>query len=328
MKTAKKQSGNQKEIDKAMENLVIIGSGCAGLTAAIYASRANLKPIVLEGEIEIGGQLTLTTNVENFPGFEQGVPGPELINKTKKQALKFGTRFISKFTDKITKSGNGNFIINYKEDGKNKKIETKAVIIASGASARWLGVKGEDKLKGRGISTCATCDGFFYKGKNIIVVGGGDSTCEESLFLSKLGINKIFIVHRKDSLRASKIMQDRVLKDPKIEFIWNSEIVEFLGEKKLEGVKIKNTKDNKIKEMKIDGVFLAIGHNPNTKFLGNLVEVDDQGFIKTDRFTHTNIEGIFACGDVQDPRFKQAVTAAGSGCMAAMEAEKYLNDRG
>ncbi len=320
-----------------MENVIIIGSGPAGYTAAIYASRANLKPIMFEGTLEKGGQLMLTTEVENYPGFPEGVQGPDLMDKFRKQAERFGTKFVNKLVDKIEFIDKNNkntkpnsqkgFKLFFKEKGKEASIETKAIIISTGASANWTNLPSEMAFKGKGITTCATCDGFFFKEKNVIVVGGGDSACEEASFLSRIGIKSIKLVHRRDELRASKIMQDRVKKDPKIQIIWNSEINEFYGNgDKLEGVKLKNLKTNKISDLKIDGVFLAIGHTPNTKFLNGILELDEKGYIKTDARTRTSVDGIFACGDAQDFRYRQAVTAAGSGCQSAMESEKYLEN--
>ena len=318
-----------------MENVIIIGSGPAGYTAAIYTARANLKPIMFEGTLEKGGQLMLTTEVENYPGFPEGVQGPDLMDKFRKQAERFGTKFVNKLIHKIefidvnnkntkpdSKKG---FKVFYKEKGKEVSLETKAIILSTGASANWTNLPSEKDFKGKGITTCATCDGFFFKDKDVIVVGGGDSACEEASFLSRIGIKSIKIVHRRDELRASKIMQDRVKKDPKIELVWDSAIEEFYGTgDKLEGVKLKNLKTNQITEVKIDGVFLAIGHTPNTKFLNGILDLDEKGYIKTDARTRTNVDGIYACGDVQDIRYRQAITAAGSGCQSAMETEKYL----
>ncbi|MBI2666362.1 thioredoxin-disulfide reductase [Candidatus Woesearchaeota archaeon] len=309
-----------------MESLIILGTGIAGLTAAIYAARANLTPLVLSGP-EDGGQLTLTTDVENFPGFPEGVKGPELINLCKQQAERFGTRFQLGLCTKIEKKEsqhnqkNHYFVIEI--DGE-KKIETKTVIIATGASARWLGLPSEQKYKGRGVTTCATCDGAFFKGKEVAVIGGGDSAMEESLFLTKFA-SKVTIIHRKEEFRASKIMQERVFKNEKIKVVWNSEVAEILGDgKKVTAIKLKNTATNQLTDFRCDGVFLAIGHFPNTSFLKDFIDLDEKEYLKADKMMHTNINGIFAAGDVQDIRFRQAITASGSGCMAAMEAEKYL----
>lgn len=306
-----------------MEHLIILGTGIAGLTAALYTARANLSPLVLSG-MEDGGQLTLTTDVENFPGFPEGIQGPELIKLCKKQAERFGARYEFGRCTRIEKK-KGYFVVEI-DDGE-KKIEAKAVIIATGASARWLGIPSEQSYKGRGVTTCAVCDAAFFKGKEVVVIGGGDSAMEESLFLTKFA-TKVTIIHRRDSFRASKIMQDRALKHDKIKVIWNSEVAEILGDgKKVSSVKLRNTTTNKITDFKCDGVFLALGHIPNTSFLKGLVDVDDKGYIKADKWTRTNVPGLFAAGDVQDVRFRQAITAAGSGCMAAMEVEKYLGEK-
>jgi len=300
-----------------MENVVIIGSGLAGLTAAIYNARASLKPVVVSGKDE-GGQLMLTTVVENYPGFPDGIMGPELISKMRAQAKKFGTKYVDGDIEKI--EAKGNHFVTTTTDGP---IESKVLIIASGASARLLGLDSEKKYMARGVHTCATCDGYFYKDKEIIVVGGGDSAMEESLFLSKHA-TKITIIHRKDKFRASKIMQDHVFANKKITVIYDSIVEEILGDgTKVNAAKIKNVKTNAVSEMKTDAVFLSIGHIPNTKFLGGMVETNEQGFIITNG-VKTNVPGLFAAGDVQDPVYKQAVTAAGSGCEAAIEAEKYL----
>jgi len=305
-----------------MEHVVILGTGIAGLTAAIYAARANLSPLVLSG-MEDGGQLTLTTDVENFPGFPQGIKGPELIELCKKQAEKFGAKFKFGLATKVEKKKE-KIIVTVDE---TEKIETKALIVATGASARWLGIPSEEKYKGKGVTTCATCDGAFFKGKEVIVIGGGDSAMEESTFLTKF-CTKVTIVHRKDSFKASKIMQDRALKNPKIKVIWDSEVAEIMGNGKVvNSVKLKNVKTNKVTDFKCDGVFLAIGHIPNTAFLGGLLELDKNGYLQATSHMHTTVEGIFAAGDVHDVRFRQAVTAAGSGCMAAMEVEKYLAEK-
>ncbi len=298
-----------------MENIVIIGSGIAGLTAAIYNSRANLKPIVVSGKTE-GGQLMLTTSVENFPCFPDGILGPEMIAKAREQARRFGARFADGDAVKIEKKGNG-FAVTTEEE----EIETRAVIIATGASAKTLGLESEKTYWNRGVHTCATCDGYFYNGKEIAVIGGGDSAMEESLFLTNHAA-KVTIIHRKDSFRASKIMQDRVLSHNKISVIWNAEVEEILGDaKKVTAVKIKDAKGSR--EVKTDAMFLAIGHIPSTKFAAGLIDLDEQGYIKATN-SHTNVPGIFAGGDCVDRVYRQAITAAGMGCQAAMEAEKYL----
>jgi len=301
-----------------MENVVILGSGISGCTAAIYAARANLQPLVLSGPQD-GGQLTLTTDVENYPGFAQGIQGPELVQKSKEQAIRFGARFEMDIVEKIETNEQGHTLYLMSK----KEIQTKTLIVATGASARWLGIESEEKYKGRGVTTCATCDGAFFKDKEVIVVGGGDSAMEEALFLTKF-CTKVTVVHRRDSLRASKIMQDRGQKNEKIEFKWNATVSEIYGEKVVSGVKLKDTKSSEITDFKCDGVFLAIGHIPNTQFLKGVVDLDDHGYLTCDKHMVTSKKGIFAAGDVQDTRYRQAITAAGSGCMAAMEAEKYL----
>lgn len=299
-----------------VENVVILGSGIAGLTAAIYTARADLNPLVISGSQE-GGQLMLTTEVENFPGFPEGIQGPKLVDVTRKQAEKFGARFKTGIAKKFEKDE----IIKITVD--NEVIETKTLIIATGAFAKWLGLESEEKYKGRGVTTCATCDGAFFKDKEVVVIGGGDSAMEEATFLTKFA-KKVIVIHRRDELKASKIMQNKFFKNEKTDIIWDSEVKEILGDGKfVTGVKIKNVKTNEEKEVSCQGVFLAIGHVPNTKIFEGQLELN-YGYIKTDRFMKTNIEGVFAAGDVQDIRFRQAITAAGSGCMAAMEAEKYL----
>ena len=304
-----------------MENVTILGTGIAGLTAAIYAARADLKPLVIGGP-EDGGQLTLTTEVDNFPGFAEGILGPKLVEESRKQAERFGAKF-SLETATGFKQENGHFEI---ELGNGEKIQTKAVIIATGATAKWLGLASEQKYKGRGIHTCATCDAFFYKDKEVLVVGGGDSAMEESKTIAKFA-SKVAVIHRRDTLRASKIMQDEFFKNPKCSVIWDSVITELIGdEKKVTSVKIKNFKTGEEKIARYDGVFLAIGHIPNTGIFKGKIELDELGYVKTDRYTKTNMPGVFAAGDVQDTRYKQAVTAAGTGCQAALEAEKYIEE--
>jgi len=304
-------------------NVIIIGSGPAGYTAAVYAARADMKPLLFEGLVQggqPGGQLMLTTDVENYPGFPEGIMGPEMMELFRKQASRFGTELIRAdvtevdFSKKpmIVKSG-------------DKSYEANTVIIATGASARWLGIDSEKKLQGYGVSACATCDGAFFKGKEVLVVGGGDSAMEEATFLTKFA-SKVSVIHRRDELRASKIMQDRARKNPKIEFVWNSVITEIKDPavKKVTGAVLKNTKDGSVSEMKCDGVFMAVGHDPNTRIFKGKIDSDDKGYIKVTNGTHTNVPGVFAAGDVYDHVYKQAVTAAGSGCMAALDAERYL----
>jgi thioredoxin reductase (NADPH) len=302
-----------------VKNVVIIGSGPAGYTAALYAARGNLNPLMIEGE-EPGGQLTTTTEVENFPGFPHGIQGPELMNNMREQAKRFNTEIInSKVTSVDFKQRP--FIVTC-QNGKVFKALT--VIISTGASAKYLGLPNEKELIGRGVSACATCDGFFYKNKVVHVVGGGDTAMEEANFLTKFA-SKVYVIHRRDTLRASKVMQDRALKNPKIEFLFNSETEELLFDQSgLTGIKLKNLLTGKVEERKTDGFFLAIGHTPNTSFLNGAIDVDNHGFIKTQNGPDTNIPGVFACGDVQDSYYRQAITAAGSGCMAAIRAERYL----
>ena len=303
-----------------MLDLAIIGSGPAGYTAGIYASRASLKPVLFEG-LESGGQLMLTTDVENYPGFDSGIMGPDLMQIFKKQAERFGTEIKTETINSIKKI-DGGFSLKSAKDS----YEFKSVIISSGASAKWLDVKGEKELQGHGVSACATCDGFFFKEKEVIVVGGGDSAMEEALFLTKFA-TKVYIVHRRDSFRASKIMQDRVLGNDKIEVLWNKEVTEIHGSESVESVSLSDTKDGSSSEVNIDGVFMAIGHTPNVDFLGGLVELDEKGYVKTGFTTETStsVPGVFAAGDVADSIYRQAVTAAGTGCQAAIDAERWLD---
>lgn len=301
-----------------MENVIILGNGISGVTAAIYTARANLNPLVISGP-EHGGQLSLTTDVENFPGFPEGVMGPELVERGKKQAEKFGSRFE---TDIATEFKHNEDHITLKFSS-GKIMKTKTLIITTGASARWLNLDSEKQFMGKGVSTCATCDGAFYKGREVVIVGGGDSAMEEAIFLTKFA-TKVTVLHRREELRASKIMQDKFFKNEKTDIIWNTEIIEYLGDNTgITGVKIKDTKTGEEKELKCDGVFLAIGHIPNTKIFKDYLEMDQQGYLIT-KNTKTNLPGVFAGGDVQDNTYRQAVTAAGSGCMAAIEAERYL----
>jgi len=303
-----------------MLDLAIIGSGPAGYTAGIYASRASLKPVLFEG-LESGGQLMLTTDVENYPGFDSGIMGPDLMQIFKKQAERFGTEIKTETINSIKKIDGG-----FSLESAKDSYEFKSVIISSGASAKWLDVKGEKELQGHGVSACATCDGFFFKEKEVIVVGGGDSAMEEALFLTKFA-KKVYIVHRRDSFRASKIMQDRVLGNDKIEVLWNKEVTEIHGSGSVESVSLSDTKDGSSSELNIDGVFMAIGHTPNVDFLDGLVELDEKGYVKTGFTTETStsVPGVFAAGDVADSIYRQAVTAAGTGCQAAIDAERWLD---
>ena len=304
-----------------MDDLAIIGSGPAGYTAGIYAGRANLKPVLFEG-LESGGQLMLTTDVENYPGFDEGIMGPEMMQVFKKQAERFGTKILTETVNKIEK-----IEVCFKLTTSKDTYEFKSVIISSGASANWLGVKGEKELQGYGVSACATCDGFFFKDKNVIVVGGGDSAMEESLFLTKFA-KKVTVVHRRDEFRASKIMQERVLNHEQIEVAWNKEVIEIKGDKQVSSVVLKDSKSNEKEEKEIDGVFVAIGHTPNVDFLDGFVELDEKGYIKTGftSSTSTSMSGVFASGDVADSIYRQAVTAAGTGCQAAIDAERWLEN--
>jgi thioredoxin reductase (NADPH) len=302
-----------------MHDVVILGAGPAGLTAAIYAARANHAPVVITGPL-FGGQLALTTEVENFPGFPDGVLGPELMELMKRQAERFGTEIrIGDVTDvELTQSP-------LRMTFNGELIETKSLIIATGASARLLDVPGESEFFGRGVSTCATCDGFFYRDKTVAVVGGGDSAVEEGTFLTRYA-SKVFLVHRRDRLRASQILQDRARKNDKIDFIWDTVVEEIIGDadKGVTTARLRNVKTGAEEEMPVEGVFLAIGHVPNTKIFEGQLKLDEQGYIVTDSRMHTNIQGVFACGDCQDHIYRQAITAAGTGCVAAMEAEKFL----
>jgi len=303
-----------------MLDLAIIGSGPAGYTAGIYASRASLKPVLFEG-LESGGQLMLTTDVENYPGFDSGIMGPDLMQIFKKQAERFGTEIKTETINSIKKIDGG-----FSLESAKDSYEFKSVIISSGASAKWLDIKGEKELQGHGVSACATCDGFFFKEKEVIVVGGGDSAMEEALFLTKFA-KKVYIVHRRDSFRASKIMQDRALGNDKIEVLWNKEVTEIHGSESVESVSLADTKDGSSSEVNIDGVFMAIGHTPNVDFLDGLVELDEKGYVKTGFTTETStsVPGVFAAGDVADSIYRQAVTAAGTGCQAAIDAERWLD---
>lgn len=304
-----------------MYKVIIIGSGCAGLTAAIYAARADLQPLVLDG-YEPGGQLALTTMVENFPGFPDGILGPELIENSRKQAQRFGAEFRSGAVNSVDLSKRPFTIVSGKET-----YETEALIIAAGASARMLGIESERQLLGRGVSTCATCDGFFFRGKEILVVGGGDTAMEEAAFLTKFA-KTVTIVHRRDDFRATKIMLDRARANEKIRFLtpYVVEEVHDVSKNSVEHVALKNTVNGEKKTIDVEGVFVAIGHDPNTKIFRGQVETDEAGYIITHEGTRTNIPGVFAAGDVQDHRYRQAVSAAGSGCMAAIDAEKYLEE--
>lgn len=302
---------------------VIIGSGPAGYTAALYASRANLKPVLFTG-IQIGGQLTTTSEVENYPGYPNGVLGPQMMEDFRKQAERFGTDIRYTYINQVDFSVKPKKL--WTDDGK--EITADAVIIATGASAKWLGLESEQRLNGFGVSACAVCDGYFYRGKNVAVVGGGDTAAEEALYLSKL-CNQVNLIVRRDVMRASKIMQERIQKTPNIKIYWNTETIEILGSKVVTGAKFKNNKTNEIFELALEGFFVAIGHKPNTDIFKGQLEMDENGYILTKgKSSYTSVEGVFAAGDVQDPVYRQAVTAAGSGCMAALDAERWLSSKG
>lgn len=304
-----------------MENVIILGSGPAGYTAAIYLGRAELKPLLIQG-MQPGGQLTITTEVENFPGFPEGIMGPDLMERMKKQAEKFGTRIIY---DSVSKVDFKNKPLKIFLENSEEWLESRSIIIATGASARFLGLEEEKELIGHGVSACATCDGFFFKGKEVAVVGGGDTAMEEAIYLTKFA-NKVYVIHRRDKLRASKVMQEKAFSNEKISFIWNSIVEKILGNKKtgLEGLILKNVITGKKSILNVKGLFIAIGHMPNTEIFKGQIEMDDEGYIITRDGTKTSVEGVFAAGDVQDKKYRQAVTAAGSGCMAAIDCQHYL----
>ena len=306
-----------------IRDTVIIGSGCAGLTAAIYAARANLKPLVIEGH-EPGGQLSITTLVENFPGWPEGIQGPQLIENMKQQAARFGAEFRMGHLS-TTDLSKRPLALKLGAD----TIHTRTLIIASGASARWLGLSSEQALIGHGVSSCATCDGFFFSGKEIAVIGGGDSAMEEALFLTRFA-TKVTLLHRREHFRASHIMLERAAAHPQIVFRTNTIVEEVLGveQKEVSGVRLRDTMTNVEEILNISGLFLGIGHEPNAKMFAGQIDLDDDGYVKTTDFVFTRVPGVFACGDVQDRRYRQAITAAGSGCMAALEVEKYLEEHG
>jgi thioredoxin reductase (NADPH) len=313
------EKGSDKTVPHDMEKVIILGSGAAGLTAAIYASRANLEPVVVEGRAA-GGQLTLTTDVENFPGFPSGILGPELIGQMRRQAERFGARFV---TGDATAAKLQDGPITLTLDGR--EVRTQTLIIATGADAQLLGIESERQLIGHGVSTCATCDGFFFRGKEILVVGGGDSAMEEATFLTRFA-SKVTVVHRRDTLRASKIMQDKAFKNPKIEFVWDSTLQEIRDPRKgkVEGALLVNLKTGQTREIACEGIFIAIGHVPNTKIFRGQLDMDEKGYLRTVLGTMTNVPGVFAAGDVADRVYRQAITAAGTGCMAALDAERHL----
>ena len=303
-----------------IRDLVIVGSGPAGYTAAIYASRAQLNPVQYEGSVTAGGALMTTTEVENFPGFVDGVMGPVLMEDMRKQAARFGTELITDDVVEMDLKGDVKTI----KDGSGNVVQARAVILATGSAYKHIGLANEDRLSGRGVSWCATCDGFFFRDQTIAVVGGGDSAVEEATFLTKFA-SKVVLIHRRDSLRASKIMADRALNNPKIEMLWNTEVVDILGTEKVSGLALKNTVTGELSERDFTGLFVAIGHIPRSELLIGQIDLDNEGYVKVEgRSTRTNLPGVFACGDLVDHTYRQAITAAGSGCQAALDAEKFL----
>ena len=304
-----------------IRDLVIVGSGPAGYTAAIYASRAQLNPVQYEGSVTAGGALMTTTEVENFPGFVDGVMGPVLMEDMRKQAARFGTELITDYVVEMDLRGD----IKTVKDGSGNVVQARAVILAMGSAYKKIGLANEDRLSGRGVSWCATCDGFFFRDQTIAVVGGGDSAVEEATFLTKFA-SKVVLIHRRDSLRASKIMADRALNNPKIEMLWNTEVVDILGAEKVSGLALKNTVTGELSERDFTGLFVAIGHIPRSELIVGQIDLDNEGYVKVDgRSTRTNFPGVFACGDLVDHTYRQAITAAGSGCQAALDAEKFLS---
>lgn len=303
--------------DDQVEKLIIIGSGPAGLTAAIYAARGSLDPLVVAGR-EAGGQLTLTSDVDDFPGFENGISGPELMEKMRKQAERFKTRFISENVVSVDFKTNP-FVINT----ETRQLKAESVIIATGASAMWLNLESEQRLRGKGVSACAVCDGNFFKDKKVAVVGGGDTALREVNYLSKI-CKQVTVIHRRAEFRAQKALQELVKSKPNVDFILNSEVVEVLGEEKVTGLKIKNNQTNETSQLELDGLFIAIGHKPNTDFLDKQVEIDDKGYVVVKEETLTSVPGVFSAGDVADYKYRQAITAAGAGCKACFDVEEYL----
>jgi thioredoxin reductase (NADPH) len=303
------------------ETLIIIGSGPAGYTAALYSARANLRPLLFEG-LQPGGQLTITTDVENYPAFPEGILGPELMEKFRAQAERFGTRFILGDVTRVDFSARP-----FRVWQDDTLYTADAVIVATGASAKWLGIPSEKAYQGKGVSACATCDGFFFRNVDVAVVGGGDTAIEEATFLTKFA-TKVYVVHRREELRASKIMQDRARKNPKIEFVWNSAVEEVLGDgKAVTGVRLKSTRDGSVRELPIQGLFMGIGHEPNTKLFRGQLDMNEVGYVRVKvPSTYTSVAGVFAAGDVSDPTYRQAITAAGSGCAAAIDAERWLGE--
>jgi thioredoxin reductase (NADPH) len=304
------------------KKVVIIGSGSAAYTAAIYAARANLDPLVFGG-VAMGGQLMITSDVENFPGFPEPVTGPDLMERMQKQVQRLGVTIVNEYVTKVDLSRRPFFV----ETSEGTSASAQALVVATGANAKWLGIESEKRLMGHGVSACATCDGFFFKGKNVVVVGGGDTAMEEANFLTKFA-SAVTVVHRRGELRASKIMVERAKKNPKISFVWDSAVDEVTGNGHVDGVKLKNLKTGAVTPLKCEGVFVAIGHTPTTGFLNGQLKTNANGYIETDERTRTSVEGVFAAGDVMDERYRQAVTAAGNGCKAALEAERWLAEQG
>jgi thioredoxin reductase (NADPH) len=302
-------------------DVIIIGSGPAGYTAAIYASRANLSVLMFQG-YQVGGQLMLTSDVENYPGFEDGILGPPMMEKFEAQARRFGTEMIPEDVLSIDFSQRP-----FRLTTDSGEYLARTIIISTGASAKWLGLPSEQRLQGRGVTACATCDGFFFKGKDVAVVGGGDTAMEEAIFLTRY-VNHVTVIHRRDTLRASKIMQDRAFKNPKISFIWDTDVIEVLGDDALTGLRLRNVKTGEESVLPVQGLFLAIGHEPNTSLFKGVIDMDEKGYIVPVEYTMTNIPGVFAAGDVTDHRYRQAVTAAGDGCRAAIDLERWLESQG
>jgi thioredoxin reductase (NADPH) len=307
-----------------LRNVIIVGSGPAGLTAAVYTARANLRPLVIEGEPsstsdQPGGQLMLTTDIENFPGFPNGIAGPELMANMREQAARFGAEYLTERVSRVDFSSRP-----FKVYVRDTEYQADTIIVSTGARSIMLGLEAETRLLSHGLSTCATCDGFFFRGQEIAVIGGGDSALEEATFLTKFA-SKVTLVHRRDSLRASRIMQDRAFANPKIEFLWNHTVVDLLGEDRLAGMQVQDVHSGAVSTLNVTGVFVAIGHKPNTDLFRGVLDMDENGYLVTETgSTRTNIDGVFACGDVQDHTYRQAITAAGSGCMAAIDAERWL----
>lgn len=304
-----------------MREVIIIGSGPAGLTAAIYTARANLKPLVFEG-LQPGGQLTITTEVENYPGFKEGITGPALMDEMRNQAQRFGSEHVYDVVSKVDVTATP-----FKVWVGNTMHEAKSIIITTGASARWLGIEAEQRLQGRGVSACATCDGFFFRDQHVAVVGGGDSAMEEATFLTRFA-SKVTVIHRRDELRASKIMAERALKNEKIEFVWDSTVDDILGHDQVTGIRVRNLKSGEVTDLPLDGIFMAVGHIPNTEIFKGQIELDGKGYVVATEQTRTSVKGVFVAGDVVDTKYKQAITAAGWGCMAALDAQHYLESLG